>query len=289
MSPEITRQLKDILTKKLNAEGEIGKVKPVGGGSINSCFSFHFAGRDYFLKINEAARYPKMLELEAKGLELLSGKGLVVPQAVAFREIGREQFLVLEHLGRVTENEEYFFHLGKGLAQLHSNTDKEFGLDYNNYMGSLPQANARQRSWNEFFICQRIEPLLKQAIDSNELPFSCGKNFKALFNKLDEIFPIEQPALLHGDLWSGNKMNTTKGPAIFDPAVYYGHREVDLAMTQLFGGFHEEFYNGYQHTHKLESGWEQRAEFFNLYPLLVHVILFGGSYVQDVLATIRKF
>lgn len=289
MSPELARHLKDILTQKLNAEGEISKVREVGGGSINSCFSFNYARQDFFLKVNKAAQYPKMLELEAKGLGLLTNKGLAIPRVVAFGESGTEQFLMLEYFERAAEHEEYFYGLGRGLAQLHSNTDKEFGLDQDNYMGSLPQANARQRSWNEFFICQRIEPLVKQAIDSGDLPASSGKNFQSLFSRLESLLPKEQPALLHGDLWSGNKMNATQGPAIFDPAVYYGHREVDIAMTRLFGGFHDEFYKGYQDVHKLEKGWEQRVELFNLYPLLVHVILFGGSYAQDVMRIVRSY
>ncbi len=230
-----------------------------------------------------------MFAIEARGLELFAKGKLTVPQVVFTGVSGQEQLLVLEYLERKGESPEFFHDLGKELAAIHRNSNDQFGLEHANYIGSLPQDNSFKSTWNEFFVCNRIEPLLKDAIDSGKLPITVKNNFNSLFGKLDDLFPKERPALLHGDLWSGNKMNTVKGPAIFDPAVYYGHREVDIAMSTLFGGFDQEFYRSYNAEFPLEKGWEGRVELFNLYPLLVHVILFGGGYAGDVTRIIRKF
>lgn len=268
----------------------LAQLRSVSGGSINQAFLFVSGNKKYFVKENSAPKFPGMFAAEAKGLALLVGHTqLVVPQALFCEQIGDRQLLVLNYLEKSPEITAFFYDLGTGLAGLHRNSEKQFGLDHNNYIGSLSQDNSFCSSWNEFFVCRRIEPLLKKAIDLRRLPAACRRNFDGFFNRLEHIFPQERPALLHGDLWSGNRMNTTRGPAIFDPAVYYGHREADIAMTRLFGGFTDDFYAGYQQAFPLEKGWEQRVGFFNLYPLLVHTVLFGGGYASDVLQTIRKF
>lgn len=266
------------------------RLRSVGGGSINAAYAFTSGNQKYFLKINSARRYPGMFSTEAAGLKLLASAGaLAVPQPLLCEPCGDEQVLVMTFLESAPETGEFHYLLGKGLASLHTNTHEQFGLDHANYIGSLPQDNTPCASWSEFFVCRRIEPLLKQAIDSGSLTAGARRHFDSFFSRLDELFPEEKPALLHGDLWSGNKMNTRGGPAIFDPAVYYGHREVDLAMTSLFGGFTSDFYRGYEEHFPLEKGWEGRVELFNLYPLLVHAVLFGGGYASDVLRVIRKF
>jgi protein-ribulosamine 3-kinase len=265
-------------------------LRSAGGGSINAAYSFASAKSRYFLKVNEAGKYPGMFATEASGLSLLAeASTLTVPGVLLCEQVGREQLLVLSFLEAAPETPFFQHDLGKGLAGLHKNSSEKFGLDHANYIGSLPQDNTRTDSWNEFFVCRRIEPLLKLSIDSGRFNANVRRNFEAFFKKLDELFPKERPALLHGDLWSGNKMNTVSGPAIFDPAVYYGHREADLAMSCLFGGFSADFYRGYEEDFPLEKGWRGRVELFNLYPLLVHTVLFGGGYASDVLAVIKKF
>jgi fructosamine-3-kinase len=125
--------------------------------------------------------------------------------------------------------------------------------------------------------------MVKMARNSGEVNQQTVNQFEFLYHRLENLIPAELPSLLHGDLWSGNYMVDEIGnPCIIDPAVYYGHREVDLAMTRLFGGFPEAFYSGYHHAYPLENGWEQRPDIHNLYPLMVHVNLFGGGYISDV-------
>ena len=179
---------------------------------------------------------------------------------------------------------------GKQLAQLHQNTNTSFGLEESNYIGSLLQQNNLHNNWIDFFINERLKPQIKLARDNGKIDLSTITKFERLYTKLDEIFPEEPPALLHGDLWSGNFMVDEKGgPVIIDPAVYFGHREMDIAMTKLFGGFNQQLYQSYNEHFPLEKGWEQRVDICNLYPLMVHVNLFGGGYLEQVKSILNKF
>ncbi|MFZ1687503.1 MAG: fructosamine kinase family protein, partial [Flavobacteriales bacterium] len=183
------------------------------------------------------------------------------------------------------------------LARLHGHTNSTFGLDpastagrRDNYIGSLKQVNTGQVTWGEFFIHCRLEPQVKMAIDHQRIGMGDVLRFERLYGKLPSLFPIEPPALLHGDLWSGNFLcDAHHQPVLIDPAVYYGHREMDIAMTKLFGGFEPAFYSAYSDAWAMEIGWEERADLCNLYPLLVHVNLFGGSYAGQVAAILLRF
>lgn len=269
---------------------EILETKPVGGGSINTALLLQTDKGRFFLKQNKARRYPGMFEAEARGLRLLSGAGtFVVPQVIAAGAAGDEAFLLMTFLGRGLPAENGWREAGRRLAQLHRLTHESFGLDHDNYIGSLPQSNRAHPDWPSFFAEERILAQVKMAYDDRRLTAAVVKQAEKLCQRLDEIFPAEKPALLHGDLWSGNFMFSGAGPAVYDPAVYFGHRETDLAMTQLFGGFDAEFYEGYQEEFPLEKNWRRRTDYSNLYPLLVHVNLFGGGYISDVQAILREF
>jgi fructosamine-3-kinase len=176
------------------------------------------------------------------------------------------------------------------LAAMHRQTDGVFGLDHDNYIGTLPQKNSARNSWAEFYVELRLEPQIRMARDSRLIDAIVVKSFDRVNANMQNLFPTEPPALLHGDLWSGNYMCTDAGEAtIFDPAVYYGHREMDLAMSKLFGGFHQSFYHFYHEYFPLENGWEERIFLAQLYPLLVHVNLFGSGYVAQLKSCLGKF
>jgi fructosamine-3-kinase len=177
---------------------------------------------------------------------------------------------------------------GRSLARLHRHTTGYFGHELDNYMGSLPQSNKKHTSWNSFFVEER----LKRQVSLANVYFSSSDfaAFERLYVRLDELLPVEPPALLHGDLWGGNYMVAPDGKAcLIDPAVYYGHREVDIAMTTLFGGFDESFYTSYLEEYPLEKGWQKRLDIFKLYPLLIHLNLFGSVYLESILSIIRRF
>lgn len=176
------------------------------------------------------------------------------------------------------------------MANLHQQKSKKFGLDYANYMGQLLQTNTFSTNFSDFFIENRLKPQVKLAYNSAKFSKKNVDQIEKLYKKLPEIFPTENPCAVHGDLWSGNFMCSKNQNAILiDPAVYYGHREIDLAMTTLFGGFSTVFYNHYKEIYPLEKGFNNRKDFYNLYPLLIHLNLFGSSYLRSIENIITEF
>ncbi len=279
------------ISKVIGAKVEFLNYSHVGAGSINETLQVNTSHGVYFVKKNSALRYPKMFEKEARGISLLGDTNeIVIPEIIGYDENSSEGFLILKYIESGIKQDSFWELFGKQLASLHKHTDDLFGLDYDNYIGSLKQSNNKNDSWSAFLRDERLEIQLKMARDRNLILKDTVSNFHRFYNRIDEIFPEEPPALIHGDLWSGNFMvNQNDNPVIIDPAVYYGHREMDIAMSQLFGGFDIEFYESYNTHYPLENGWQQRMELCNLYPLMVHVNLFGGSYVGSVNSIIKKF
>lgn len=257
---------------------KIVQIKPQSGGDINvAAIVCTDCEQSYFLKWNEKAPND-MFESEAAGLLLLNNAGskLIIPKVIA---VGLK-FLVLSLVKEVVESNNKAFQFGQELAAIHKFSNPYFGLDYDNYIGKLRQRNSQSRNWAEFFIEQRIAPQIEMGIEKGLFASSIRTTLGKLQKVVENEFPTEKPALVHGDLWSGNYMFTEAGTSIYDPAVYFGHREMDIAMTKLFGGFSAVFYEGYESEFPLEVGFEARQELCNLYPLLVHANLFGGSYVH---------
>lgn len=173
---------------------------------------------------------------------------------------------------------------------MHKHTNAQFGFTADNYIGYLPQHNNYHNTWASFFVHNRLMPMVQMAFDKRLLTSFDAQLFERLYLNLYNLFDEEPPALLHGDLWSGNYLIGIDGkPYLIDPAVCYGNREFDIAMTTLFGGFTREFYNGYQEVYPLLTGWEHRLALWNLYPLLVHLNLFGGSYLGQVQSSLKKY
>lgn len=276
-------------------EREIGEgiefSSMLSGGSINSVAKVKVKGEAFVLKWNKATLF-SMFEVEEKGLHLLgmySGE-LIIPKVIGLGKTASYSWLMIQYIPEHSHSSASFDAFGRALATMHRNTSAEYGLDHDNYIGSLPQKNDFQKKWIEFFRACRIEPQLSLAIDSGKLSQSISKQTERLYAKLDSIFPDEPASLLHGDLWSGNMFATHGGrTALIDPAVYYGHREMELAFTRLFGGFSPSFYSGYHEAWPVEPGFEDRIDLYNLYPLLVHVNLFGGGYIRQVEQILKPF
>jgi protein-ribulosamine 3-kinase len=286
----IVPQLEDLLANHSGEKSRIDGCRMLGGGSINEACRLQFGQHTYFVKWNQAARYPGMFEGEAKGLALLSKSNtLQIPEVVGTGASSSHAFLVLSYVQQGSATEAFWESFGKGLAQIHRQTATSFGLDHDNYIGSLRQYNKPMSDWPGFFIEQRLIPQIKLARDNGLAGHQLVAAFESLFNKLPDLFPKEPPSLLHGDLWSGNFISSNQGNAVLiDPAVYYGHREMDMGMSKLFGGFHQRFYDAYNDHWRLENGWQQRVDLCNLYPLMVHVNLFGGSYLMQVKSILRS-
>lgn len=264
-------------------------VSPLAGGDINEVFKVETDQGNLVAKCNNSARFPGMFEAESKGLELLQKGGFKTPEVLTLGEEEGFSFLILEYLKSENATPAFWESFGNQLARLHQNTQDTFGLDHNNYMGSLVQQNARVSDWSEFFITQRLEPQLKLAYDEGYFK-GLGQRWSRFMNKLESLVPQEKPALVHGDLWSGNFIcGENQTPVLIDPAAHYGHREADISMMHLFGGFDPSLFETYNLQFALESGWRQRVDIHNLYPLLVHVNLFGGSYAQQVSSILKRF
>ena len=233
-----------------------------------------------------------MFEAEARGLRLLrKPQNIDIPEVWGVGEADGLSFIILEYVREGPRNRNYWQLLGEQLAELHGNTVKEFGLDHDNYIGSLPQANKSHDNWLEFFIEERLERQLEIAAGKRKIDGHHRQKFEQLYRKLPDLLPDhEPPSLIHGDLWSGNLITNEKGmPTLIDPAVYYGNREIELAFTTLFGGFDGEFYQVYQQVMPMAPGYEERFDIYNLYPLMVHVNLFGGGYLSQVESIMRRF
>jgi fructosamine-3-kinase len=279
-----------ILYQTLGQSVEVIEAQFLAGGDINTSAQVFSSEGVFFVKWNHADQ-ADMFEVEARGLDLLrQTDALRIPQVVGYGRELDKAYLILEYIDPGPATNASWAALGHSLAVLHSHTQPKFGLHFDNYIGSLPQANTLTVNGFDFFFDQRLLPQAGMALYRELLP---KKSYDALFRlreRLPELLPADRPALLHGDLWSGNVMVTeTEQPVLIDPAVYYGFREADLAFTKLFGGFDQRFYDAYHEAFPLEDGFNDRVAIYNLYPLLVHVNLFGSGYVSGVERILKQF
>lgn len=266
----------------------IQRTTPVGGGCINAAWCIESNATRYFVKTNSAAKLV-MFEAEAAGLAALAAShALRVPHPVTSGVTGNEAFLVLEWLDLNSHGSAA--QLGQQLAALHQTIAPRFGFAADNTIGDTPQRNPWTDNWIDFWRDQRLGFQLELAA-RNGVGSNLQTQGERLMGKLDGLFDGYQPqaSLLHGDLWSGNYGYTQAGePVIFDPAVYYGDRETDIAMTELFGGFPADFYAAYRAAWPLDAGYAVRKNLYNLYHILNHANLFGGSYARQAEGMMEK-
>lgn len=288
--------LTEVLTNKIEAQlgQNIVDVTPVSGGDINDARLLRMqSGQSFFVKINSGEQAFPMFRAEAKGLEILRSavpNQISIPEFIACDHTGDSAFLLLEYIPTGTPLTGFWATFGKSLAQMHQKSREQFGLDHANFIGRLPQTNDPQDAWPAFYTHQRLMPQGKMAYEQNLLDLKDMQHLERLCKQLGDLYPTEPPALVHGDLWNGNYLVRDNGRAVLiDPAVAYCHREMDLAMTKLFGGFPQEFYSAYQETYPLEAGWEDRLPLGQLYYLLVHLNMFGTSYLPSVKRIIKRF
>jgi fructosamine-3-kinase len=267
---------KDVIT--------IHSLAPLTGSAISQPFLVNTSKGKFFMKRNAALFGLDFFEKEAKGLDMLANAGAMkVARPLFDGKYHQEIYVVMEFLERGQPQPDFWENFGRALATQHQITDTLYGLDYNNYIGKIPQCNQRHAQWADFYAEERILKLTRRAVDHHLLDATHAKKAENICKTLTSLIPEEKPALLHGDLWNGNFMVWQNGHvAIFDPAPYYGHREMDIAMSKLFGGFEPAFYEGYQQALPLQPGYSEREKIHQLYPLLVHLLLFGGHYRNDV-------
>jgi fructosamine-3-kinase len=267
------------------------EINPIAGGDVNQAFRVDLTGgRRVFVK-HRADAPAGVFTAEAEGLDWLRVAGAPrVPEVVAVRDEA-PRFLALEWIERGSPAADHDEALGRALAALHRAGAVSFGLEHDNFIATIPQSNAPAATWPEFYATRRLEPLVRRAADAGRLQPATVARFGRLTDRLADLCgPAESPARLHGDLWGGNAMVDTGGsPVLIDPAVYGGHREVDLAMMRLFGGFAPRGFDAYQETFPLAPGHDERVGLWQLWPLLVHVVLFGGSYAGSLERTLARY
>lgn len=266
------------------------KWQEITGGSINSTYKITSKNSSFFVKTNTTAIFKNGFKEEVLGLQFLEKNNAFTPTVIVEGNFENELFLVLEWIESGEKTPLFWRNFAEQVANLHQQSNQQFGLDYSNFMGSLVQKNSFYTTFSDFFIENRLKPQVKLAVDTNKLQQKHVQQFEKLYTKIPSIFPVEKPSAIHGDLWSGNYICSTNQKAfLIDPAVCYSHREVDIAMTQLFGGFSKEFYNNYQEMYPLEPCFNLRTNFYNLYPLLIHLNLFGNLYLKSIEGIITKF
>jgi fructosamine-3-kinase len=281
--------------KILQRHGLLGPYhisEPVAGGSINQAFKFTSGDKSYFVKSNVRGKFPGLFQKEVHGLQMIERHQIMkTPGVIAVLEEEDQQVLVLEWIAEGVKDDQFWEGFGHQLAALHAVKGQAFGLEDDNYMGSVPQYNKLQINWIDFFREQRILVMARQCADQSLLDKKHVDDFEKICLRLDGIFnDISGPSLVHGDLWSGNFMCSPSGePILIDPAVYYGIPAVDLGMTHLFGGFDKRFYEAYQNHTPFPGNYKEQWKVVNLYPQLIHLLLFGRSYLNGIEQTLNEF
>lgn len=281
--------------------------RPVGGGDINRAYRLTLSdGTELFAKTNASSLLP-MFEAEAEGLAAMRATCTIgIPAVLAVglepSELGRDSsWLLMEWLAPGQTVSNFWETFAEELADMHAadtaflfperGGQTTYGFPLDNYIGSTPQINTPMRSWVDFFRECRLHPQVRMAYDGSYLERSAMRQADTVMERLESLLPEpDHPSLLHGDLWGGNYMIGPDGKAwLIDPATYVGHREADLAMTELFGGFSPAFYSAYRSIAHVDAGYSERRDLYNLYHLLNHVNLFGYSYVGSVLRILNRF
>jgi protein-ribulosamine 3-kinase len=271
------------ITAATHATFTMERRSAAAGGCINTASMIEGSGRRYFVKTNDASR-ATMFEAEAAALsELLSARAVRVPEPICHGANSQASWIVLEHIELAHRSPSTDAILGAQLAQLHRHTTDIYGWTRDDTIGSTPQCNLPSPDWPAFWRDQRLRTQLNLARENGY-----GGRLQGEGQRLLELVPAffvsytPQPSLLHGDLWSGNAAADEKGaPVIFDPALYYGDREADIAMTELFGGYSPSFYDAYGAAYPLDAGYTVRKNLYNLYHVLNHLNLFGGGYLRQ--------
>ena len=283
-----------IALQQLPNIGEVTSISAQGASQWATFYQVSTNDNTFFLKCTTGTNHMDLSLAEVKNLQLLSrSQTIQIPKVYAhIREEGFSAILMeyIESLSNPTTAD--FRTAGRQLAKLHRCTAPSFGLAYNNYIGSIPQVNNNgSKVAASHYMDDRLTPLLHRALSEGLLSSNEVCKIEGIYHRIDAIIPKEPPALVHGDLWSGNILAgaANKGIYYIDPACAYSIREMDIAMSLLFGGFNQAFYEGYDEIYPLIKGWRTRVPLFQLYYLLVHLLLFGTSYKSAVLRCIKPY
>lgn len=288
MNPNFLQLFESIFFEATGREVEVLDFSSYSAGMVNTGARVVTSEGHYYVKLNQLST-ENFFEPEAKDLIHL-GQFVEVPSVVGWGRSQGFNFLITEFLAEVPLTLQGFEIAGRKLAFLHKQTAPQFGWSYSNYLASIAQDNTWKADGINFYIQNRILPVVGYCLMEEKISIQLFKQVEWLCSRLGQFLPDEPPALIHGDLWSGNLLHAGPDrPVFIDPACSYFLRESELAFTQLFGGFPRVFLESYQEVFPLQPGFEERMPLYQLHPLLVHVYLFGGSYLQSVEKIIKHY
>lgn len=267
-------------------------MQPLSGGDISEAFCLYTQTERLFCKVNRGQSAYKMFLLEREGLDEINMLATIkAPKVYVLDKLKGVTFLIMEYIEPKTPTSKEMESLGHQLAEMHTTpVGSSFGWRENNFIGSLPQSNTEDNDWASFYVKERLVPQLKLANTKKLLHSSEIPQQEKMLMVCQNLLGAVKPSLLHGDLWGGNYLINSEGvPYLIDPSIYYGHNEVDIAMTKLFGGFHPSFYNAYFEHPPINQGQKERLDLYQLYYLLVHLNLFGKSYYGSVRNLLKTY
>ena len=272
-------------------QSEITAFRPVSGGDISSAYLLETQSQKFLLKVNSKSFAKYLFLAEQKGLQAIeSTKTIAVPHVHLVDEWDGKAILLMDFVESRRPNAKDYTHFGRDLANMHLVSNDQFGFSSDNFIGSLPQSNAFHTDWAEFYWNERILPQLEIAKKNTALDDAKIPSKESALKIFRQVFGEVKPSLLHGDLWGGNYLISTDGtPFLIDPAVYYGHSMVDVAMSRLFGGFDAEFYDAYHEIIPKQTYYQEQIKLYQLYYLLVHLNLFGRSYRSSVVDILERY
>ncbi len=279
-----------ILDRSIEGKVIVKDISSISGGCIHNSVKVQTIQGDFFVKMNQSSD-ADMFDKEFMGLRILrEANEINLPVPIRSGIFENTSFLITAYLESGIRKKDFWKKFGQDLAKLHLHLNNYYGLDHDNYIGRLPQKNTYRESWIKFFINNRLEIQVRMAVDHQLIDHGFTDRFKHFYKLLPDLLPEEPPSLLHGDLWSGNFITGPDGyAALIDPAVYYGNREIELSFTQMFGGFDSVFYGSYSEIYPLQKGFDKRVDIYNLYPYLVHLNMFGRSYLNGVERVINRY
>lgn len=268
------------LSDQFGTTVQLIRYQPVGGGCINNAAKLTTSVGEFFLKWNAHAPADMFMK-EAAGLKemALAGSSLIIPKVIWSKEADEAPgLLLMEYLSGPASTAGFDEKLGQGIARMHRKTAANYGFHHDNYCGTTVQENTWTTNWAEFYAQNRIYSLVLKIKSQRGMSSEDQRIYERLVDRLPQLLAHEtRPSLIHGDLWSGNFMYIANGPALIDPACYYADREMELGMMKLFGGFSARVWDAYQSEFPLPPEWKQRIPLYQLYHILNHYLLFGGS------------
>jgi len=293
LNQQVAEEVERVLAEKFGSSIQVKSALILGGGCINYALKIETSAGNFFLKWNDRGN-ADVFEKEAAGLFELkkaAGEMLKIPEVIGFAKIDKSPgFLLLEYLEPSGGNSKSDEKLGRGLAQIHRYSSAKFGFYTDNYCGATTQSNKWNPNWVEFYRDNRLGFLIQQIQAERRFSMEECRLFEKLLEKLPDLLPLHAvPSLIHGDLWAGNCMHTIHGPALIDPAVSFSDREMEFGMITLFGGFSPVFFDAYHEVYPLPAGWKQRNQLYELYHMLNHYLLFGGSYLSQAKLIARAY